>query len=108
MKQKTRTNIFWKVKARDKVSPARLFADTDRDGVANVFDCRPFNPRRQDADIEKMNPRQKRDLEMTSKYFYGKSFNQTTRKEARKVKEDVLDRIDNPEFSDMSDNPIEM
>ena len=48
MKQKTRTNIFWKVKARDKVSPARLFADTDRDGVANVFDCQPFNNRRQD------------------------------------------------------------
>ena len=48
MKQQTRTNIFWKVKARDKVSPARLFADTDRDGVANVFDCRPRNPRRQD------------------------------------------------------------
>ena len=43
-----KTNIFWKVKARDKVSPARLFADTDRDGVANVFDCRPFNKFKQD------------------------------------------------------------
>jgi len=26
----------------------RLFADDDRDGVANVFDCRPKNPRHQD------------------------------------------------------------
>jgi len=51
---KTANNIFWKVKSRDKVSPARLFAYTDRDGVANVFDCRPFNKRKQD-DLGKWN-----------------------------------------------------
>lgn len=27
----------------------KLFADDDRDGVANVFDCQPRNPRRQDG-----------------------------------------------------------
>ena len=53
---KTANNIFWKVKSRDKVSPARLFADSDRDGVANVFDCRPFNKRRQDEDWPKELP----------------------------------------------------
>ena len=31
-----------------KFQPAKLFADSDRDGVANVFDCQPHNPRRQD------------------------------------------------------------
>ena len=25
-----------------------LFIDSDRDGVANVFDCQPFNKRKQD------------------------------------------------------------
>jgi len=29
--------------------PSRLFGDRDRDGVANVFDCQPRNPRRQDG-----------------------------------------------------------
>jgi len=31
-----------------EVRPARIFADYDKDGVANVFDCQPRNPRRQD------------------------------------------------------------
>lgn len=29
--------------------PIQLFKDSDRDGVANVFDCRPFNKRKQDV-----------------------------------------------------------
>lgn len=29
--------------------PVQLFKDSDRDGVANVFDCKPYNKRRQDA-----------------------------------------------------------
>ena len=33
-----------------EVRPARIFADRDRDGVANVFDCQPRNPRKQDSD----------------------------------------------------------
>ena len=28
--------------------PAKLFGDADKDGVANVFDCKPYNRRRQD------------------------------------------------------------
>ena len=51
MKKQTRTS-FWGIKARDKVMPNKLFADTDRDGVPNVFDCRPFNKRRQDFEPE--------------------------------------------------------
>jgi hypothetical protein len=29
--------------------PVHLFADYDRDRVANVFDCKPFNPKKQDV-----------------------------------------------------------
>lgn len=29
--------------------PIQLFKDSDRDGVANVFDCKPYNKRRQDV-----------------------------------------------------------
>ena len=31
--------------------PSKIFADRDRDGVANVFDCQPNNPRKQDRQI---------------------------------------------------------
>ena len=29
--------------------PVQLFKDSDKDGVANVFDCKPFNKRKQDV-----------------------------------------------------------
>ena len=47
----SRANISktWGIKSRDKVMPNKLFADSDRDGVPNVFDCRPNNKRRQDV-----------------------------------------------------------
>ena len=32
----------------------KLFADSDRDGVANVFDCQPHNPRKQDKKPSKV------------------------------------------------------
>jgi len=51
MKKQTRNTNFWGIKSRDKVMPNKLFADSDRDGVPNVFDCRPFNKRRQDYKV---------------------------------------------------------
>ena len=54
MKKQTRNTNFWGIKSRDKVMPNKLFADTDRDGVPNVFDCRPFNKRRQDEEAVKI------------------------------------------------------
>ena len=38
-----------------EVRPARIFADRDRDGVANVFDCQPRNPRKQDSGFGDIN-----------------------------------------------------
>ena len=32
-----------------------ILPDSDKDGVPNKFDCRPFNPRRQDDNQSKMN-----------------------------------------------------
>ena len=33
-----------------EIRPSRLFRDTDGDGVADVFDCQPRNPRKQDGE----------------------------------------------------------
>ena len=49
-----KTNNIWNIKGLSKCKyrsgmPIHLFGDVDRDGVANVFDCRPRNPRRQDG-----------------------------------------------------------
>lgn len=37
----------WKV---NSWNTKKLFADDDRDGVANVFDCQPHNRRKQDGE----------------------------------------------------------
>ena len=52
--RKQTSNPFWNTKpmSRDKYKtgmPVYLFGDKDRDGVMNVFDCRPRNKRMQDV-----------------------------------------------------------
>ena len=79
MKKQTRNINFWGIKSRDKVMPNKLFADTDRDGVPNVFDCRPFNKRKQDEDVNvKLH---QHGIEITG---FDKDF---TKKERKKLKE---------------------
>jgi len=74
MKKQTRTS-FWGIKARDKVMPNKLFADTDRDGVPNVFDCRPFNRLKQDKGrkitMKELKGRLERDNDDTSAWRVG-------------------------------------
>ena len=53
MNSNKRVSPFWNTKPLPKCKyrsgmPVNLFGDKDRDGVMNVFDCRPGNRRRQD------------------------------------------------------------
>jgi len=50
MKQQTNKFRFWGKARPLETRPIKLFADTDRDGVMNVFDCQPFNKRKQDSE----------------------------------------------------------
>ena len=75
MKKTQTKNPFWGIKARDKVMPNKLFADTDRDGVPNVFDCRPFNRLKQDKGrkitMKELKGRLERDNDDTSAWRVG-------------------------------------
>jgi hypothetical protein len=58
---KRSSNPFWNTKPLPKCKyrsgmPVDLFGDKDRDGVMNVFDCRPRNKRRQDWQSMSKNP----------------------------------------------------
>jgi len=46
--KKSDKKLFSRAPLNIETRPVKLFADRDRDGVANVFDCQPRNPRRQD------------------------------------------------------------
>jgi hypothetical protein len=64
-----------------ETTPAVLFADYDKDGVANVFDCQPKNWRKQDMTEDERreemskhrnrlrNPRSKEEEEMIKEAF---------------------------------------
>ena len=39
---------FWGKSPARSGTASQLFKDSDRDGVMNVFDCKPFNKRHQD------------------------------------------------------------
>lgn len=42
-----RQNFFFGSANHKYPTPSKMFSDSDRDGVANVFDCKPNNPRQQ-------------------------------------------------------------
>lgn len=41
------SKMNWRLPKRDRTMPVKLFGDMDKDKVANVFDCRPNNRRKQ-------------------------------------------------------------
>jgi hypothetical protein len=50
--QKKPESFNWNWKGKDKAHygmPVKLFSDKDKDGVPNVFDCAPRNPKKQDV-----------------------------------------------------------
>jgi hypothetical protein len=45
-------NMFKRAPMNIETRPSKLFMDSDRDGVANVFDCQPYNRFKQDVQVE--------------------------------------------------------
>ena len=47
--KKVKAGFSWNkpMKAKHKGKVAKLFSDYDKDGVPNVFDCKPRNPKKQ-------------------------------------------------------------
>jgi hypothetical protein len=66
--------------------PARLFRDSDRDGVANVFDCQPFNRRRQDNGDDSYSEQHQKMIDL---HEHNKETIKELRKEVRKRKDDI-------------------
>jgi len=46
---RARLSNFSKLALSKYGKPVQLFKDSDKDGVANVFDCKPYNKRKQDV-----------------------------------------------------------
>jgi hypothetical protein len=52
MKKRNPINSFKRIKRTNSAHagfPAQLFKDSDKDGVANVFDCKPYNKKKTDV-----------------------------------------------------------
>ena len=47
LKNVKKKDLNW-FQAKSKYPKLRLFGDADKDGVLNMFDCKPFDPKRQD------------------------------------------------------------
>ena len=48
-----KSKMNW-LEAKRKYPRLSPFGDADRDGVKNMFDCKPFNKKRQDEEIKPM------------------------------------------------------
>ena len=79
------------------------FADSDRDGVVNINDCRPFNKwRREIIELNKISSAKRKSLLQGKQYLYHKTEYQTV---PQMIKTDKLQRGDVPLSTSETSNP---
>jgi len=99
----SRPKSFGKVKSAHYGKPIQLFKDSDKDGVMNVFDCSPFNRKKQDvispfSGGNPMNEMYARQEQSRQQKEYERMLKEMQRLEEARLKE--LQRLSNVEVID--------
>jgi len=90
-------------KIRDKHPSIKPFDDSDKDGIPNIFDCKPFNKwRKEIIELNKISSAKRKSILQSKKYLYHKTEYQTV---PQMIKTNKLQRGNTPLSTSEISNP---